>query len=125
MRFFDLFKSKKKPLNEFVESMTNSMFPKGKKDIQAGTNELLYILNNKIDYKTAESIFVRSAAISRISKDFDKERLRSHLSGYCIEHFDNSQIDKYYDYLTALSVAMIFNNRTPSEVRREGDMYMW
>ena len=125
MRIFDFFKPQKKPLNEFVESMTNSMFPKGKKDIQAGTNELLFILNNKIDYNTAEGIFVRSTALSRISKEFDRERLRSHLSGYCIEHFDNSQIDKYFDYLTALSFAMILNNRTPSEVRREGSIYVW
>lgn len=125
MRFFDLFKSKKKPLSDFTESMLKSMFPKGMIDIQSGTNELLYILNNKIDYSTAESIFVRSAALSRISKDFDKERLRSHLSGYCIEHFENSQIDHYYDYLIALGVAMILNNRTPSEVRREGKIYVW
>ena len=99
MGFFDFFKSKKKPGNELLESLTNSLFPKGIKDIQAGTNELLYILNNKIDSSIAENIFVKSSAISRIAKDFDKERLKLHLSGYCIQYFNDSQIDKYYNYL--------------------------
>jgi len=125
MGFFDFFKSKKKPGNELLESLTNSLFPKGIKDIQAGTNELLYILNNKIDSSIAENIFVKSSAISRIAKDFDKERLKLHLSGYCIQYFNDSQIDKYYNYLKTLSIAMLIDNRTPSEVRRVGENYVW
>jgi len=125
MGFFDFFKSKKKPGNELLESLTNSLFPKGIKDIQAGTNELLYILNNKIDSSIAENIFVKSSAISRIAKDFDKERLKLHLSGYCIQYFNDSQIDKYYNYLKTLSIAILIDNRTPSEVRRVGENYVW
>jgi ADP-ribosylglycohydrolase len=39
------------------------MFPDGEQDIEAGTEEVLRILNNKIDRKTAKSIFIRSTAI--------------------------------------------------------------
>ena len=86
---------------------------------------MLYILNNKIDSSIAENIFVKSSAISRIAKDFDKERLKLHLSGYCIQYFNDSQIDKYYNYLKTLSIAMLIDNRTPSEVRRVGENYVW
>lgn len=125
MGLFDFLKQKKDPIEEMMEKISNSIFPKGEKDINAGTKELLYILNNKIDYDTAKLIFLRSAAISRISEKFDKERLKSHLAGYCIQHFNNEQVEKFYGYLTALSVAMMVQRRTPSEVRREGNVYVW
>jgi hypothetical protein len=96
-----------------------------KKDIDAGTKELLEILNNKIDYKTARSIFLKSASLSRITEKFDNERLKSHLSGYCLEYFDDNQVEKFHGYLVALATAMMVHRRTPSEVRREGNLYIW
>lgn len=128
MGLFDMFKSKRTPMNqllEFKEQLSNSIFPKGEKDIAAGTNELLHILNNKIDYDTAKNIFLKSIVISRISENFDKDRLITHFQGYCIEYFENSQIDQYYGYLIALKAAMICRRRTPSEVRRDGANYVW
>ena len=125
MGLFDFLKPKKNPMEEMMEKISNSIFPKGEKDIDAGTKELLHILNNKIDYDTAKSIFLKSAAISRISEKFDKERLKSHLAGYCIQHFSDEQVEKFHGYLTALSAAMMIHRRTPSEVRREGDKHVW
>jgi hypothetical protein len=125
MGLFDFLKKKKSPLDETIEKMTKSMFPKGKKDIEAGTRELLYIFDNKVDEGTAQSIFMKSVSKSRISKKFDKEWLKAHLSGYCLQHFTENQIDKFHDYLVALSFAMMINGKTPSDVRREGDAYLW
>lgn len=125
MGLFDFLKPKKSPLNEHMERLSNSMFPKGQKDIDAGTNELLFILKNKISRETAQGIFLKSIAISRISQKFDKERLRAHLAGYCLQHFSEQQLDDYYNYLSALTAAMLVHQRTPSEVRRQGDAYIW
>jgi hypothetical protein len=125
MGFLSFLRHKKIPLKERLDKMFDSMFPKGEKDVKAGTKELLCILNNKIDYGTARTIFLKSIAISRIAKEFDKERLKIHLTGYCIHHFNEAQIEKYYNYLVALSTAMLIHNRTPSEVRRVGDAYVW
>jgi len=125
MGLFNFLKSKKSPIEEMMAKISNSIFPKGEKDIDAGTKELLYILKNKIDYATAKSIFLKSAVISRISDNFDDARLKSHLQGYCIQHFDEEQIKSFHGYLIALSVAMTVQGRTPSEVRREGSAYVW
>jgi len=108
-----------------VEKMTDRAFPKGERDIEAGAKELLNILNNTIEPDFAKVIFVKSVAISRITDKFDKERLRDHLSLYCIKYFNDDQIEKFYEYLTVLTKAMIINGRTPSEVKREGDSYVW
>ena len=112
-------------MEELFRNMSNSIFPKGDKDINAVTNELLDILNNKISYEDAKEIVLKSAAISRMSKEFTQERLRQHLAGYCIQHFSNSQVETYHGYLTALSVAMMIHQKTPSDVTREGEGYIW
>jgi len=125
MGLFDFLKPKKKNLGDFMASLNNSMLPKGEKDIEAGTKELLNILNNKVDYETAKTIFLRSIAISRLSQNFDEARLRSHLMGYSIQHFDEDQIRKLHQYLEALKAAMESARRTPSEVKRVGDYYDW
>jgi len=125
MGLFNFLKPKKDPMVEMAEKLSNSIFPKGAKDIDAGAKEVLRILNNSLDYETARTIFTRSAGISRIASTFDKERLTSHLSGYCIQHFNEGQIEKLYAYLSALTAAMVIHQRTPSEVRREGDDYVW
>ncbi|MFZ4402323.1 MAG: hypothetical protein ACOYO1_19995, partial [Bacteroidales bacterium] len=88
-------------------------------------NGTVVILNNKINFKEAQLIILKSVAISRITKKFDKARLLSHLEGYCINHFNDKQVDDFYKYLVALSSAMSFNRRTPSEVKRENESYIW
>lgn len=125
MGIFDFLKAKKNPLEDKMEKMLNSIFPKGEKVIDAGAKELLFILNNRVDYDTAKNIFVKSSIISRISEKFDKERLRLHLSGYCLQHFNDAQIDKFYSYLVSLASAMLLSRITPSEVKRGGDSYYW
>jgi len=124
MGLFNFRKRKSNFLKGF-EPVVNSMFPKGKKDIDAGTSELLLILNNEIDFETAQTIFVRSYAIKKLSEKFDKERLMEHLSGYCIQHFSDSQIERFHTYLVILDIAKNLNGVTPSEVKRDGDKYAW
>jgi len=125
MGLFDFMKPKKNNLNDFMANLNNSMLPKGEKDIEAGTKEILSILNNKVNYETAKTIFLRSIAISRLSQNFDEARLRAHLMGYSIQHFDEDQIRKLHQYLEALKTAMESARRTPSEVKRVGEYYDW
>lgn len=125
MGLFDFLKPKRNPMEEMMDKISNSIFPKGEKDIDAGTKELIHILGNKIDYDTAKTIFLKSAVISRVSDKFDKERLRSHLAGYCLQYFNDNEIEKFHGYLTALSMAMKLHRSTPSEVRRDGENYIW
>ena len=125
MGLFSFLKPKKNILDELFHNLSNSMFPKGEKDINAGVEELLNILNNKIDKNEAILIFKKSTVISRVSEEFDKARLKKHFEGYCLSHFDEKQLDQFYRYLVALKAAMMINRRTPSEVRRNGDAYFW
>ena len=102
----------------------NSRFPKGDKDINAAANELLHILNNTISQDEAQEIVRLSTGISRISSDFTKERLRRHLAGYSLHHFTESQLEEFYHYLTALTQALSFDGKSPSEVSRKGNLYV-
>lgn len=125
MGLFDFFKPKKNELKDNLAHIFNSYFPKGEKDINAGTDELLFILNNKISRYEAKNIFIKSVTLSRIAEKFDKGRLKVHLSRYCLHYFNENQINKFYDYLVALSAAMMSHRRTPSEVIKKGDDYRW
>jgi hypothetical protein len=73
----------------------------------------------------ARNIFVKSVSISRVSSNFDKQRLVNHLKGYCLQHFNEKQLDKFFDYLTALTVAMKVHGSSPVEIKRDGDAYVW
>jgi hypothetical protein len=125
MGLFDIFKPKKDPIKELYEKMSNQMFPKGQKDIDAGTKELLLILNNKISFETAQGIFLKSMGISFITKNFDEARLRTHLAGYCLHYFSDNQVKEYFDYLNVLNIANRIHRRTPSEVKRQEGGYIW
>ena len=113
-----------KELRKTTDDFINWLFPKGNQDIKAGVDELLYILKNCISREEAKSILVRSLIMSQMEK-FDIGVLKSHLSGYCIEHFNERQIEIFYYYLLALKSARVFYKKTPSEVRREGYTYKW
>lgn len=125
MGLFNFKRNKKTELNDNLAKMLNAFFPKGETDINAGTDEVLLILNNKINRDEARNILVKSVAISRISEKFEKERLISHLNGYCIHNFNDAQIDKFFNYLTALAIAMKIHGSTPVEIKRDGDSYVW
>ena len=86
MGLFDFFKPKKPKTNEVFEKISNQMFPKGEKDINAGADELMRILKNKINKDLAKNVFLKSMAISKIVENFDEERLRlTSLSLYTVE----------------------------------------
>ena len=124
MGFFDFLKPKKTKLQGAIDDMLKDMFPKGKADIDAGTNELLYILNHKISRTEAQSIFIKSVSISRVAKSFDKERLRSHLAGYCLHYFNEQELEQYYNYINSLRMVAVMGV-TPADLRRMGDGYAW
>ena len=128
MGLFDFLNPKKRRTQKVIKDLQktmNSRFPEGDKDINAAANELLCILNNRISQDEAQEIVRLSTGISRISSDFTKERLRRHLAGYCLHHFTEAQLEEFYHYLTALTQAMSFDGKSPSEVRRIGDLYVW
>ena len=125
MGLFDFLKPKKTELDNSLSQLLKAFFPKGETDINAGTDELLLILNNKIDRKEAREIFVKSVSMSRVASKFDKERLINHLNGYCIQHFNEAQLDKFFNYLTALTVAMSVHGSSPIDIKRDGDAYVW
>jgi hypothetical protein len=123
MGFFDFLKPKKE-MNAIFDQMNTKFFPKGQKDIDAVTDALIHILNNKISRSEASNIAFKSVAISRISKEFSKERLKQHLSGYCIEHFNEKQIETFHGYLAFLIIADLMFRKTPSDLVREGDTWV-
>ena len=128
MGLFNFFKPKKSELNVAVNTaheILNKYFPKGEKDMEAGTQEILSILNNKVTKSEAKNIFIKTVCISRLSENFDKEKLKLHLEGYCIQHFNEKQIEQLKSYLSALMAAMLLHSASPSEVWREGDGYFW
>jgi hypothetical protein len=125
MGLFDFLKPKKTELDNNLSQLLNAFFPKGETDINAGTDELLLILNNSINRSEARNIFVKSVSMSRVASKFDKERLVNHLKGYSLQYFNESQLDKFFNYLTALTVAMSMHASSPVEIKRDGDAYVW
>lgn len=124
MGFFDLFKPKKQASQD-LKRMHREIFPKGEKDISAGTNEVLHILNNKVDRATAEEIFTRATIMSRISEKFHLDHLRMHLSGYALQHFNEEQVKSFHGYLVTINSAAMLSHKTPADITRNGNKYMW
>jgi hypothetical protein len=104
MGLFNFFKKNKSvnnpELNEILGKMTNAIFPNGQQDIDERTNALLRILNNKVDVQTAKTIVLKSSSICYTSSSrgnpFETERLRQHLAGYCLQYFDEKQLQDFY-----------------------------
>jgi hypothetical protein len=124
MGLFDFLKPKKNELNDMMAQMSASFFPKGEKDINAVTDAVLHILNNKISRDEAKNIALKSVAISRISKAFSKERLKAHLAGYCLQHFNDKQVETFHGYLILLTTGIMMFRKTPSEIVRDGDTWL-
>lgn len=124
MGLFDFLKPKKNELKDMMAQMSASFFPKGEKDINAVTDAVLRILNNKINREEAKNIGLKSVAISRISKEFSKERLKAHLAGYCLQHFNDKQIENFHGYLSLLAVGSMMFGKTPSEIVHDGDTWI-
>lgn len=125
MGLFDFLKPKQDNLQDTTAALLKSFFPKGQEDINAGTNMLLLILNNRIGREEAQNILIKAVSISRISSSFDEARLHTHLSGYCLHHFNQAQVNSFYNYLLALTMSQKFNNISPAGVRKEGEAYVW
>lgn len=123
MGFFDFLKPKKSELEETMEKLSASIFPKGRLDIDAVTFELMRILNERIGYIDAKNIALRTVPLSRIAKNFDEERLKLHLKGYCLHHFSEQQIKRFHGYLVFLSVASDMYGKSPSEVKCNNGTY--
>lgn len=119
MGLFDFFRKKKNLQSEMMKKMADNLFPKGEQDINAGANELLRILENKISRDEAKNIFVKSYALCAISDRFDKNRLKTHLSGYCLQYFTEKQIVEFHGYLASLVFARVFSGKSPSQVVSE------
>lgn len=124
MGLFDFLKPKKSALDEQFERMNATFFPKGERDIDAVTDAVLITLNNSISRADAKSIALKSVAISRISQNFDEERLRQHLAGYCLQYFNDKQVKMFHAYLVLLIAASTMYGKTPSEVVRRGDTWI-
>jgi hypothetical protein len=104
MGLFNFFKPKpqKSELGSFLDKIGKEMFPNGKKDIDAGINELLRILNYKIEASMAQTIFIRSSSIcymTGLRNEFSKERLKRHLAPYALQYFDEAALEEFYIYL--------------------------
>lgn len=125
MGLFDFLKPNKSPVTKVFDKLNSAMFPNGKRDISAGSIELMRILQNRVDEKTAESIFVKSIAISQIAKNFDHERLVVHLQGYCMDHFDDEKTKQFYTYIKAIEEAAMTARKGASELKRTGHNYTW
>jgi len=123
MNFFNIFK--KDPWKKIFKEMNKAILPNSEDDIVAGTNELMNILNNTIDEEKARPIFLKSIAISYFSEGFTKQRLIEHLDRYCLQFFNDDQVDKFYGYLVALRIAMGTSKKSASEVKKKDGKYYW
>jgi hypothetical protein len=103
MGLFNFLKKKKgKELDNLLNEMTKVIFPNGQQDIDDGTNELLHILQNKVDKNTAKTILMRCSSIcytTGMRNEFNRERLKAHLAGYALQYFNENQLDRFYYYL--------------------------
>tara|TARA_B100000809_G_scaffold142007_1_gene139575 strand:+ start:1105 stop:1392 length:288 start_codon:yes stop_codon:yes gene_type:complete len=95
MRIFDFLRPKKSKLDRALDDVMRHTFPNGSRDINAGADELLLIIDHKVSREEAQEIFVGSVAISRMSKRFDEERLRLHLIGSGREYFNDEQVHQF------------------------------
>ena len=85
-----------------MQRMRDEIFPNGEKDIEDGTNELLRILDNKIDEDTAKNILLKCSSIcytTSLRDEFSFERLIAHLEPYALDYFDNEALNEFYAYL--------------------------
>jgi hypothetical protein len=95
-------KRSKHGLQDLFEKIQREIFPNGKIDIDAGTKELLRILNNKVNEETAQTIFLKSSSIcytTSLNNEFSKERLKQHLSPYALHYFNDKALNDFYAYL--------------------------
>ncbi|MDG4945734.1 hypothetical protein NMK71_04850 [Weeksellaceae bacterium KMM 9713] len=91
-------------LSSLLEKMHKEIFPNGEKDIEEGTQELLRILNHKVDKNTAKNIFIKSSSIcytTTMSSGFSKERLKQHLAPYALDYFNEYALNEFYDYIVS------------------------
>jgi len=89
-------------LFDFFKKNNSKLFNNDKYEIELGTNEIIEILSEKnhfIKRKEISIIFVKTYTISKVSKEFSLERLKTHLDGYGIDLFNDSQLEKLYNYL--------------------------
>jgi hypothetical protein len=54
---------------------------------------------------------------------FDLERLKLHLSGYCIQYFTDDKIERLYDYQISLLTASLLGKSPKDVVRSEYGCY--
>ena len=100
-------------INDLMKKMEKEFFPNGEKDIEEGTNELLRILNHRIDEKTARSILLKSSSIcytTSLNDEFSIIRLKEHLAPYALHYFDNQALNDFYAHLLSKNRrAYLFN----------------
>lgn len=98
-------------LDDIIKNTLKDIFPNGEADIKSGTDELLRILNYRIDAKTARDIFIKSSSICYITsqKDgFSVERLKQHLAPYALHYFSDNALSKFYFYLISKNKTAAF-----------------
>ena len=120
MGLFDKIFGKKK--ENPIKELAKIVFPNGSRDIEAGTAEVLWILNNSVSTDQAREIFSNSASLCAITEKFDKERLELHLNGYCKGVFSEKQLEQLYGYLVSRTVALAMKGNLK---RMEGGGYSW
>jgi hypothetical protein len=78
------------------------MFPNEDYDLEVGIEEVLRILNNKVDRQMATSILVGSTSICHSTSkynEFSRERLEMHLALDHLKYFDDKALKEFYAFL--------------------------
>lgn len=105
-----------------LDQVSNYLLPAGDKDKEAGVQEVLHLVNHQTDQELAEVIFLKSLFLSRFAGNFGKDGLKAHLSGYCLEYFNDNQIGNFHKYLTVLANAQMLYGSSPSHIKRTKDV---
>jgi len=103
MGLFDLFnKNNKRELQNSNNEIFNDLFPNGEEDVKLGANYLIEILKNKVSYNEARFIYIKSFSLSKISNNFDIQRLKQHLYS-TNQSFSEKQIQDFYVFIMKMN----------------------
>lgn len=121
MGLFDFLKPKPSKKEEFFAKISDELFPKGEKDINAVTDAVLLILKNVKSREDAKSIAMKSFFLSKWERPFELEPLKRSLLSFTAYKFTDHQVQELYNYIAIVIMATELMRKTPSEVVHDGN----
>ena len=88
------------PLKNFYKIIEKKYLPNGEKDKSVGTEVIFNILEQKVNIKKCESIFIKSLALLALNNNLTTEKIRRHLIfSKSIDLFNETQFNNFCIFL--------------------------